>query len=231
MKERNPLENVYQKAILGVIGEVLVFGLIIFLSAGTIHFWPGWLFLACFTLCVAFITMYFLKRNPELIERRVDAGPAAEKNKNQQVIQSFASLFFIALLVAPGLDFRFGWSLVQVFLIIIANILVCAGLGIVFLVFQENSFMTATIEVDEGQKVVSTGPYGWVRHPMYFGASLMIFFTSLAMGSWWGLISAILLILVIIARLLDEEKYLVGHLQGYGDYCKKTKYRLVPFVW
>ena len=225
------MKSIYQKAILGVIGEVLVFGLIIFFSAGTTHFWPGWLFLACFTLCVAFITMYFLKRNPELIARRVDAGPAAEKEKSQKVIQSFASLFFFALLVIPGLDFRFGWSHVPTFLIILANGLVCAGLGIVFLVFQENSFTTATIEVDKEQKVVTTGPYRWVRHPMYFGASVMIFFTALAMGSWWGLISAILLIFVIVARLLDEEKYLLKNLEGYGDYYMKTKYHLIPFIW
>ena len=225
------MSNLYKRAFFGVVGLTLVMGLIIFLSAGTLLFWEGWLYLLVFAVCVTIITLYFLQKDPGLIERRVSGGPTAEKEKSQIIIQSFGGLFFIALLVIPGIDQRFNWSQVSPVLVIVANIFILIGFMIVFWVFNENSYTASTIAVEEAQKVVTTGPYRWVRHPMYFGAVLMLILTPLAMGSYWGLFCSIPLCIVIVVRLLDEERFLTQNLAGYKDYCQHTKYRLIPLTW
>jgi protein-S-isoprenylcysteine O-methyltransferase Ste14 len=147
------------------------------------------------------------------------------------VIQSLASLFFLALFIVPGLDRRFSWSHVPAALSIVSDVLVALSLFAVFLVFRENSFTSAIIEVASEQRVVSTGPYSVVRHPMYSGAMLLLIFTPLALGSWVGLPFALPVILVIVARLLSEEKFLAGNLPGYADYRRKVRWRLLPGIW
>ena len=225
------MSNLYKRAFFGVVGLTLVMGLIIFLSAGTLLFWEGWFYLFVFAVCVTIITVYFLQKDPALVERRVNGGPTAEKEKSQIIIQSFGGLFFIVLLVIPGIDQRFNWSQVPPVLVIVANILVLVGFMIVFWVFNENSYTASTIAVEEALTVVTTGPYRWVRHPMYFGAVLMLILTPLAMGSYWGLFCSIPLCIVIVVRLLDEERFLTQNLAGYKDYCLHTKYRLIPLIW
>jgi protein-S-isoprenylcysteine O-methyltransferase Ste14 len=172
-----------------------------------------------------------MKNDPHLLERRVQAGPVAEKEKGQQIIQSLASIAFIAIFIIPGLDHRFGWSSVPLFLVLAGDFLVALGLLIVFFVFKENSYTSAVIEVGAEQKIVTTGPYALVRHPMYMGALIMLLGVPLALGSYWGLFMLLPITLVIIWRLLDEEKFLAKNLAGYLNYENKVRYHLIPFVW
>jgi protein-S-isoprenylcysteine O-methyltransferase Ste14 len=166
-----------------------------------------------------------------LLASRVQAGPTAETQRSQQVIQSLASLFFIAIFVVAGLDFRFHWSHTPPVLSLVSDGFVALGFFIVFLVFRENTYTSAVIEVAEEQKVISSGPYSLVRHPMYSGAILLLVFTPLALGSWVGLPFPLPLIAVVIARLLEEEKYLSAKLPGYAAYRSKVRYHLIPFIW
>jgi protein-S-isoprenylcysteine O-methyltransferase Ste14 len=225
------MQNLNIKAFGGLIFLVLVLVLALFVPAGTLNYWQAWLFLLVWTVSVLAITLYLMKRDPGLLERRVAAGPVAEQQKSQQIIQSLASLAFILMFVVPGLDRRFGWSTVPAVVVIIGDILVAFGLYSVFLVFKENTFTSAIIAVGAEQKLISTGPYAIVRHPMYAGAFIMLFGVPLSLASWWGLLPIIPMIIVIVARLLEEEKFLVKNLAGYADYCNKVKYRLIPLVW
>jgi protein-S-isoprenylcysteine O-methyltransferase Ste14 len=170
-------------------------------------------------------------KDPDLIGRRLKAGPAGEQRTSQKVIQSLASLFFILMFVVSGFDHRLHWSHVPASLIIVADLAVVGALIIVFVVFKENSYTSAVIEVADTQKVISTGPYAVVRHPMYSGASLLVLCTPIALGSWIALPSAVLLMFVIILRLLDEEKFLARSLAGYQKYIAAVKFRLIPGVW
>jgi protein-S-isoprenylcysteine O-methyltransferase Ste14 len=164
------------------------------------------------------------------LEERSEA-PGAEKEKSQKRIQLLASAAFIAAFILASLDRRFSWSDVPLPQVIAGDILVALGFFIIFIVFKENTFTSAIIEVAKDQKVISTGPYAIVRHPMYSGALVMLLGTPLALGSWWGLLLFIAMMFIIIRRLLDEEKFLLKNLQGYSDYKKKVQCRLVPFVW
>jgi protein-S-isoprenylcysteine O-methyltransferase Ste14 len=143
----------------------------------------------------------------------------------------FASSGFIALLVVPALDYRFGWSAVPLSVVTAGNILVAIGFYLIFLVYKENTFTSATIEIVENQKVVSTGPYALVRHPMYASALLYLIGTPLALGSYWGLLALVFMMSFLTWRLLDEEKFLAMNLPGYVEYQEKVRHRLVPYVW
>ncbi len=210
---------------------MLVLAVALFLPAGSLSFWQAWVYLAVFASCTVLITAYLIRYDRELLARRVRGGPTAETQKSQQVIQSLASLFFIALFIVPGLDYRFSWSDMPPAISLVSDGFVALGFYIVFLVFRENSYTSATIEVSDEQKVISSGPYGVVRHPMYAGAFLLLLFTPLALGSWVAVPLPIPLILVIVTRLLDEEKFLSSNLSGYDVYRLKVPYRLVPYIW
>jgi protein-S-isoprenylcysteine O-methyltransferase Ste14 len=225
------MDNLIVRTILGFAFLMLVLAIAIFLPAGSLSFWQAWMYLAVFAGCTILITAYLVRNDRELLAGRVQAGPVAETQRSQQIIQSLASLFFIGLFIVPGLDFRFGWSKVPPVVSLLADGIVALGFYFVFLVFRENSYTRATIEVSAGQKVITTGPYAMVRHPMYAGAMLLILFTPLALGSWVAVPFSILLILVIVARLLDEERFLKVNLSGYEEYCQKVHYRLVPLIW
>lgn len=225
------MRSLILRSIAGLLFLLGVLALALFASAGTFNYWRAWLYLAVFGLCVVLITGYLVLRDRRLLESRLNVGPAAETQRSQQVIQSLASLFFIGLFIVPGLDHRFGWSHVPPVLSIASDALVALGLFIVFLVFRENTYTSAIIEVADEQRVVSTGPYGIVRHPMYSGAMLLLVFTPLALDSWVGLPFAIPVILVIVARLLSEEKFLASQLRGYDDYRRKVRWRLLPGIW
>ena len=225
------MDNLIVKTILGFMFLMLVLGLALFLSAGSLNFWQAWVYLAVFAACTILITLYLIKKDRELLAGRVQVGPIAETQRTQQIIQSLASLFFIGIFIVPGLDFRFGWSNVPPLMSLISDGFVAIGFYIVFLVFRENSYTRATIEVSAEQNVITSGPYAVVRHPMYAGAMLLLIFTPIALGSWAGVPISILLILIIVARLLDEERFLKANLSGYEEYCQKVRYRLLPLVW
>ena len=224
--------NALNRKALGKLGSFLpVLAGAVFLAAWTIDYWQAWIFLAIFAGASLAITAYLMKHDPKLLERRVYAGPRSEKQTRQQIIQFVAFISFFAILLFPAFDHRFGWSAVPTYIALIGDALVAFGFLIVFFVFKENTFASATIEVDTGQKVVSTGPYSVVRHPMYSGALIMLFGVPLALGSWWGLLMVIPITIVIVWRLLEEEKFLAQSLPGYSEYRTKVTYRLVPLVW
>ncbi len=225
------MKNLGMQAFGGFLFLFLVMSSSIFLPAWTFNYWQAWTFLAVFFGSVLAITIYLMKKDPKLLERRVRGGPSAEKEKSQQVIQSIAGIAFIAIFLISALDHRFGWSAVSLFIVLVGDVLVALGLLVVFLVFRENTFTSATIEIATDQKVISTGPYSLVRHPMYSGAFIMLLGVPIALGSWWGLLAVIPLILVIVARLFDEEKFLAQSLVGYPEYLNRVLYRLIPFVW
>jgi protein-S-isoprenylcysteine O-methyltransferase Ste14 len=225
------MKNLATKTILGFAQLVVALGLLLFAPAWTFDFWQAWIYLLVFVTSSALITIYLWKRDPKLLERRVNAGPSAEKEKKQKLIQVFASLAFIGLMIAPSLDHRFSWSNVPVLVVIGGDLLAALGFFIVFLVFKGNTFTAATIEIAPDQTVISSGPYAVVRHPMYAGALIMLFGTPLALGSWWALLLCIMMTFVIIWRLLNEETFLSKNLSGYNEYCRKVQYRLIPFIW
>ncbi|WP_369799541.1 isoprenylcysteine carboxylmethyltransferase family protein [Methanosarcina sp. Kolksee] len=177
------------------------------------------------------MTFNLWKTNPELLARRVNAGPGAEKEKTQKITHFFVILLFIAFLVISALDHRFGWSHVPFYIVVLGDVLVVSGYYLLFLVFRENAFASSIVEVTANQKVITTGPYSIVRHPLYVSGLIIMLGTPLALGSWWSLLTFIPLTLVILWRLLDEEKFLSKNLQGYTEYCQKVRYRLIPFLW
>lgn len=219
------------KSIGGFLQLLIFLGVVLFAPAGTIHYWQAWVYLAVFSGASALITAYLWRYDPKLLERRVHAGPAAEKEKSQKLIQFLASIAFLGEMVLPAIDHRFTWSHVPLAYTVAGEILVLFGFFVVFLVFKENTFTSATIQVDPDQRVVSTGPYAIVRHPMYTGALVMLFGTPIALGSWWGLLMVVPMIAVLVLRILDEEKFLACGLPGYMDYCRRVKFRLAPLIW
>jgi protein-S-isoprenylcysteine O-methyltransferase Ste14 len=220
-----------KKALMGLVNLQVMLALLLFLPAWSLHFWEAWIFWMLFSASVLFITLYFVKHDPRLVERRLTVGPVAEPEQSQKIIQAIAGLLFCALLMVPGFDHRLHWSAVAALLVLAADVLVVLGLTIVFLVFKENSHAASVVKVEAGQHVISTGPYRVVRHPMYAGGVLAMLATPLALGSLWALLAAVPLCGAIVIRLLDEERYLSAHLPGYAVYRRKVRYRLVPLVW
>jgi protein-S-isoprenylcysteine O-methyltransferase Ste14 len=218
------------KAWLGLVFLAVAMGLLLFLPAGTVQYWQAWAYLGVFFGASLLITLYLMKRDPALLKRRLSGGPTAEKETTQKVIMAFASIGFIALLVVPALDHRFMWSSVPLYAVIAGNALAALCFCITFLVYKENTFTSATIEIARDQKVVSTGPYAMVRHPMYAGGLLLFIGTPLALGSFWGLLAFVATLPALIWRLLDEEKFLAKNLPGYTEYCAKVHWRLIPGI-
>jgi protein-S-isoprenylcysteine O-methyltransferase Ste14 len=204
---------------------------LLFVPAGTLGYWQAWVFMAVFVGASSAIGIYLALADPKLLERRMKAGPAAEKETTQKIIMAFAMAGFIALLLLPAFDHRFGWSKVPAYLALAGDVLVGLGFFLTFLVLRENSYGASTIQVIEGQKVISTGPYAIVRHPMYAGALVMLLGIPLALGSWWGLCALLFIVPVLIWRLLDEERLLRKELPGYVEYTQEVRYRLVPRLW
>jgi len=206
-------------------------GLLLFVPAGSLSYWYAWVYLAIFLSAAALTTRYLMKNDPELLSRRLRGGPIAEKEPVQKIIMLFTSIGFIALLVVPAFDFRFGWSSVPIWLVVVGDLLVVIGFYCIFLVYKENTFTSATIEVSEGQKVITTGPYAVVRHPMYASALLYLFGTPLALGSYWGLLALAATMPFLLWRLFDEEKFLTQNLPGYAEYMNRVRSRLIPNVF
>jgi protein-S-isoprenylcysteine O-methyltransferase Ste14 len=204
---------------------------LLFIPAWTLDYWQAWLFMAVFVCTSGAITVYLAIRDPKLLERRMNVGPRAENEPAQKIIMLLATLGFIVTIVFPVLDHRFGWSAVPASVSVLGDALIALAFLFIFFVFRQNSYGASTIQIAEGQTVISTGPYALVRHPMYAGALVMLIGTPLALGSWWGLFAVLLVLPVLIWRLLDEERFLRQNLPGYAEYQTKVKYRLLPFIW
>jgi protein-S-isoprenylcysteine O-methyltransferase Ste14 len=201
------------------------------LPAWTLDYWQAWLYWLLFAALMLPMTLYFLEHDPALVERRMAAGPGAEKEKSQKIIMTLASICIVALFVVPGLDHLFGWSAVPTWLVLVGDLGFVAGYLFIFVVLKENSYASATIETGRDQPVIATGPYAFVRHPMYSGALLMFGATPLALGSYWGLLLVIPLAAVLAWRLIDEERFLIRQLRGYVAYRQDVRYRLIPGIW
>ena len=225
------MNDLNKKAFTGLLRVVIGLAVLLFLPAWTFDYWQAWLFLSVFCTSTLLITLYVMRNDPMLLQRRLNAGPGAEKEKNQKVIQSFATISFIIAIVFPVIDHRFAWSRVAPYVSVAGDILLALGLLTVFFVFKENTFTSAVIEVAPQQHVVATGPYAIVRHPMYLGALIMFLGTPLALGSWWGLLAVIPITAVLVWRLLNEERFLSKSLSGYSEYRNKIRHRLIPFIW
>jgi protein-S-isoprenylcysteine O-methyltransferase Ste14 len=225
------MSTLNRKAFGGLFFLLIVMAALLFIPAWTLDFWQAWTFLAVYFASSLAISLYLMKDDPKLLERRMSGGPAAEKQPEQRTIMLLASLGFIGLIVVPALDHRFGWSHMPPQAALAGDVLVALGFLGIFFVFRENSFSSATIEVAADQTVISTGPYAIVRHPMYAGALVMLCGIPIALGSWWGLLVFAAMVPALVWRLLDEEALLARDLPGYVEYQKKVRYRLIPLIW
>ncbi len=205
--------------------------LAIMLPAATIYYWQAWCYLAVFFIGVSIITIYIFLHDKSLLQSRLKVGTIAETRKAQKIIQAFASLGFIGMYIVAGFDYRYQWSGMPPIIWIAADGMLILTWALFFVIFKKNTFLSATIEVQQHQHIITDGPYAVVRHPMYAAAILLFIFTPLALGSLWALLSLPLMIIVLVLRCLDEEKALTQQLQGYTAYCKKVPFRLIPFLW
>ena len=210
-----------------ILGLVLV-GLLLFLPAGTLDYPNGWLFMGVLFVPVLIMGAVLFLKAPELLEKRLNHK---EKEKAQKGVIALSGLMFPAGFILSALDFRFEWSSVPAWLVILSALLFLGGYGMFAEVMRENAYLSRTVEVQEGQKVISTGLYGVVRHPMYLATLLMFLPIPLILGSFWGLIPMALYPILIAVRILDEERVLTKGLDGYAEYKEKIKYRLIPFIW
>ncbi|MFB6454091.1 methyltransferase family protein [Chitinophaga sp. Hz27] len=215
----------------GVLKSIIILGLMIFIPAGTLYYWPGWIFFAVNAINIWFITFYFLKHDPALLQRRMSTGPTHEKERSQRNIQWVNGVLIVSLYVGAALEYRLLPHVIPFYIVIGCNALIAVSFYMIFQVFKTNSFASATVEVAEDQRVINTGMYHYVRHPMYSAALLMFFAIPLSLGVWHMLAVSILLIGGLVWRLLDEEKFLRAHLNGYTEYCRQTPYRLIPGLW
>ena len=201
---------------------------LLFMPAWTFDYWQAWVYISIFSAAVVLTFIYLFKNDQKLLERRLNR---AEKDRRQKWIQMSVFMAYIGIYILPSLDHRFGWSNVPFLGVMIGDSLVALGYFIIFTVLKENSFASATIEIASDQKVVSTGLYALIRHPMYLGAIVMLGGTPLALGSWWGFLMFMWITAMLVWRLMDEEEFLLHRLSGYKEYCQKTRYRLLPFLW
>lgn len=213
------------------LGSVVFFGVLLLWPAGTFDYWQAWAFIAVFLVAMMGPTIHLALNLPDAFQRRLRSGPLAETRLAQRLINIGILASVVAVAVLSALDQRFGWSSVPTAVVVVGDVLVAVGIGVAYVVIVQNNYAAATITVEEGQEVVSTGLYGVIRHPMYVGALTMTVGTPLALGSYWGLLVVVPAALVFAARIVDEEKALREDLEGYEEYTESVRYRLVPGVW
>jgi protein-S-isoprenylcysteine O-methyltransferase Ste14 len=225
------MDPLYLQALKSGILGVLLFAALIFVPAGTLDYRQGWVFLAVFAASTTAFTVYLALFDKPLLERRIKAGPWHEQESSQKIIVSLVLVGFFSLIVGSALDVRFGWSSMPGYVSLIGEALIVLSFLFIFWVIKVNSFAASTIQVAEDQRVISTGPYAYVRHPMYAGALPLLVGMPLALGSWWALILVAPFISVLVWRILDEERFLFRNLPGYAEYAGTMRYRLIPYVW
>lgn len=210
---------------------LVFFAVPLFWPAGTFDYWQAWVFIAVFSVVSFGPSVYWALRRPDVLRRRMHAGPLAETRPMQKIATYGVYAMVVAVLVVSALDHRFGWSQVPTPVVVVGDVLVAVGLGMSMLVVHQNSYAAATITVEAEQPVIDTGLYGIVRHPMYVGALIMMVGMPLALDSYWGLVTLIPGVAVLVLRIVDEEKMLRQDLAGYDEYTNEVHYRLVPGVW
>lgn len=224
------MKLIVQLTISTILGIAFV-GLLLFLPAGTFDYWQAWVFIAIFGIVTTVPNFYLALRRPNVLRRRMRSGPTAESRPVQRYVSIGYPLLFALVAVVSALDHRFGWSTVPLVVVVLGQVLVAVGLGIGMAVILINSYAAATVTVEPDQQVVSTGLYGFVRHPMYFGVMIMMIGCPLALDSLWGLTLLAPGLVVFAVRILDEERLLRQQLAGYREYMDHVRYRLVPYVW
>jgi len=213
-----------------ILSIFIFLGLMFFLTAGSIQYWEGWIFLFILLIPVLFFVTYFTRKKPDLIERRILKN--RENEKDQKTIKNLFAIIFLVAILLPGIDYRFSWSSIPFSIVLCSDVLVLFGYIIIVWVIKVNSFASAIVEISKDHEVIDTGPYKIVRHPMYAGQLVFFLFTPLALGSYWAVIPFLIGLPVVFAlRITSEEKYLIINLPGYKDYRRKTKYRLIPYIW
>jgi protein-S-isoprenylcysteine O-methyltransferase Ste14 len=228
---RVAMDPLYRRAIIQGILGMIAFIAVIFGAAGTFHYWQGWLFLAVFSASTIAFTIYLALYDKPLLERRLAAGPQHEKERPQKIIVSLILIEFFALIILPALDRRYGWSPVAPGVTIASDVLIVLSFLFIFRVLRVNSYAASNIRVEKSQTVIDTGPYAYVRHPMYAGAIWLLFGMPLALGAWWWTLLIIPCLVVLAWRVLDEETILRRDLRGYTEYSYKVRYRLIPYIW
>ena len=224
------MRTVVQALFTSLIGFI-AFGLLVFWPAGTFEYWRGWAFIAVFAAATLIPSVYLAVKNPAALKRRMQAGPGAESRPLQKLIITVAFVSMGTMIAVSALDFRFGWSTVPAAVSVLGLVLVAIGLTVAMLVTIQNGYAAANVKVESGQQLSSTGWYGFVRHPMYFGNVILMIGVPLALGSYWGLLIVIAGLAVLALRINDEEALLAQQLAGYREYMQKVHYRLVPYVW
>jgi protein-S-isoprenylcysteine O-methyltransferase Ste14 len=210
------------------LAAIVFVGCTLFLPAGTLSYWQAWLYMGLLFTPVAIVGVVLVIKDPELLERRMRTR---EREAPQRRVIASSGLLLLAVVLIPGFDRRYAWSNVPLPLVFLADILILLGYLLFVLTIRANRFASRVVEVQANQVVISSGPYALVRHPMYLAVSLIFTLTPLALGSFWALIPALLLPVVLAARIGNEEQLLRRDLPGYAEYCHKVKYRLVPFIW
>lgn len=230
-KDTNTINKLIVPTLRTFLIGVVALAVLLFLPAWTLNYWQAWVFIVVFVASADAIGVYLSIKDLELLERRKKVGPAAEQNLAQKIIMSIAIIGCLGLLVFCAVDHRFGWSSVPPYVSLAGDVLIALGFFINLIVFKENSYGGSTVQTVEDQRVISSGPYALVRHPMYGGVLVMMVGVPLALGSWWGLVVLALITPGLIWRILDEEKLLKKDLPGYIEYTQRVRYRLVPYLW
>jgi protein-S-isoprenylcysteine O-methyltransferase Ste14 len=225
------MNRLYVKAAGKLLQLPFILGALVFLPAWTLAYREAWLFIAVVFACSLAITWDLATRDPKLLERRMKIGPGAEREPAQKIIMVVALLSLAAMPVLSAIDHRLAWSQLPPSVVILGDVLIVVAYVGFYFVLRANTYGAATIEVSEGQRVVSTGPYAIVRHPMYSWALVMMPGVPLALGSLWGLVPVVPAVAGVVWRLLDEERFLSANLPGYVEYMHKVQWRLLPFVW
>jgi protein-S-isoprenylcysteine O-methyltransferase Ste14 len=210
------------------VGATLFLVAIFFLPAGTWNYWQAWAYIVVMVVPAGFALAFLMKKDPALLERRMRTR---EREPQQRLIIGLSLVWFILVFLMPGFDRRFGWSNVPAWAVIAADVLIFVAYVFICRVFWENRYASRVVEVEQGQKVISSGPYALIRHPMYAGIIPMYLLTPLALGSYWVLIPALLIVPILVARIRNEEAVLVRELNGYAEYMQKVRYRLIPGMW
>ncbi len=207
---------------------LFVLGALFFLPAWTLKYWHAWVYMTVLTIPLTITVRYLYRHDPALLERRMRMN---ERQGTQKIVIALSWPIFLTAFVIPGFDYRFHWSEMPLFTVAFADVMVLAGYLFVGLVFRTNSYASRVVEVEKGQKLIKTGPYALVRHPMYLGVLVFYLFSPLALGSYWAVIPAVLMIPMLVARIKGEERELLKNLEGYKEYSAKTKFRLVAGIW
>lgn len=216
------------KALVWVVAGVAGIMVLFFLPAGTLDYWQAWVFLGVILVPTFALLVVLLIKDPQTLQRRMKHK---ESDPKQRGLINFSGIFLSLVFLLPGFGIRWGWPVLPVWVVILGDFIALGGYLLFFLVLRENRFASRVIEVEQGQKVISSGPYAVVRHPMYVSMLLMYLSFPLALGSMLALIPALAMFPIIVIRILNEEKMLALDLPGYDEYLQKVKYRLLPGVW